>query len=425
MKGGNLIGKGGFGNVYDNINDIFTDPELDIQKREITPDMINMYTKESIKSNKSSSSINSITSSKQKLINNSMVFKYIFESDKISEEDNNDLVWNIVKPSLTSLHRYVKSINIPKINTILVFSKFDCNLEEFLYEKKGSGEKHIWKKKPFNSIDSYHFISKVMFQLLNFCKCIHKHKFVHYDIKLDNVLVNKNENNIVLADYGLLQSIDDIKEFQDDPDEHFMGMINYMPPFCQYNGNKHDVTIDYTSRMNALFNSYNNKTSRHPQIWIPENEQGTFFKQIAESYKIKGLIDQSNKFKIDLHPIGIILLQLLFYFRDENVKDQENDFMIWYGIAKELLMNNKETAVSILTKIGKSTSHSTSKTNKTQRSSNKTETSTNKTQLGGGEKKKVFCAGRLRVVYYKDKKQFVNISGKMMSLKEAKLTHCK
>lgn len=399
MRGGNLLGKGGFGNVYDDINDIFA--EIDIEEHEITPNMIHMYTKEesskrssskSSNSNSLSKSTNTTSSSNKRLINKSMVFKYLFETDKISEEDNNNIVWNIVQPSLTSLHKCVKSIDIPTINTILVFSKFDCNLEEFLYEKKDSGE--AWKKKPFNLLNSNDFIMKVMSQLLKFCKCIHEHKFVHYDVKLDNILMKENGNKIVLADYGLLQNINSIKEFQDDPDEHFMGMINYMPPFCQYIGNKNDVLVDYSKRMNTLFNS---KHSRHPQVWIPENEKKDFFKQIAESYKIKGVIDQSNKFKIDLHPIGIILLQLLFYFQDDR-KNQENDFMKWYGIAKDLLLNNNKTAEYILEKI-----------------------ETSKNQLGGREKKKIYCAGRLRVIYYKDKKQFVNINRKLITVKEAKL----
>lgn len=377
-KGGGEIGLGGFGTIYDDIGDITV--------KEIKNDMIQMYT-----------SICSRVSFEA--IKGSIVFKQFNEMypDYYEEEAKNEIVRNIVKPlNLTSLHEMVKSIKISKCESVIVYQKFDDNLEHFLYNQNDSGTQQKWVRNPNIIVDPNDFISLMMSQLLNFCICIHDQGYIHSDIKLDNILV-RNKYDIVLADYGLLTKMDSINDFNHE--NLFDRMFDYMPPFCQYNGNNSDVTTDYIKRMNCIFISSckgSCKATKHPPVLIPDNNENEFFRKIAASYKINEVLDQSKKIKIDLHPIGIILLQVLYFFKDKIGNNTTKAF--WQDIAMKLLNNNDATAKSILEMI-----------------------KTNKGNTNGGGKKKVLCLGRKRVVYYQGRKQFVNVLGKRISLKEAKL----
>jgi hypothetical protein len=78
---------------------------------------------------------------------------------------------------------------------------------------------------------------------------------------------------------------------------------------------------------------------------------------------------------------------VLYFFKDKIGNNTTKAF--WQDIAMELLNNNDARAKSILEKI-----------------------KTNKGNTNGGGKKKVLCLGRKRVV---------NVLGKRISLKEAKL----
>ena len=67
---------------------------------------------------------------------------------------------------------------------------------------------------------------------LTLLKILHTNNLLHMDIKLDNFLVRTNDH-IVLADYGQLTQLKDV---QISYTQLFIGMEDYMPPFCHYTG---------------------------------------------------------------------------------------------------------------------------------------------------------------------------------------------
>ena len=89
-------------------------------------------------------------------------------------------------------------------------------------------------------------------------------------------------------------------------DATFIGMCDYMPPFC-HGGN---WRATYMQRMKALFvGDYNNQRSKHPRTGLPAD----FFEDVLASYPDAPVEEQRTQ-KIDLHPMGIILLQLAMRF---------------------------------------------------------------------------------------------------------------
>jgi serine/threonine protein kinase len=385
QTGGNAIGSGGFGEIFDSITDI--------TNATISDDMVKMY-----EPNEHGFSFESLKS---------IVFKQLDDDKEYYEEEaNNTIVRKHVKPlTLTSLHETVKSVMFKQFDGVLVYSKFDNNLENFLYTRRG-GRSAEWKRNTIH-LKPHDFIKNVMSQLLKFCVCIHKINYIHSDIKLDNILVRNSGNDIVLADYGLLTNIDDRRRLPIFDDEHlFYGMVDYMPPFCHFVGLKdQDVLCDYGKRMKYIFQSFKDSLTNHPPVQVePVGEQvkDEFFSSIALTYKKYGSpeeIDQSNKFKIDLHPIGIILLQLLYFFKGH----QDLNYIEWHAIAMKLLENNNETATKILVEV-----EAVQKVEVVQK-------------MAGGGRKKVLILGRMRLVHQQGRKKFVNVQGNLVSLKEAKL----
>jgi len=309
--GGKVIGSGGFGDVYDDVDDIGP------------IDSITYYD-----STKSKSSFSQKSS---KNIFENTVFKMIeYESALKSEKTNNRIIYKLFKDinklSLTSLHNRILSV-WNRYDEILVYRKLKTNLVNYLYTPSKDTEKSYYKiflptKSDYDN-NPEEFIYITINNILKFCKNIHENKMIHKDIKIDNILIGDNINDIVLADYGLLISVDEDKTI---PYDSFQGMSDYMPPFCHYVDNDKPYYDNYKKRMLFIFFRSPDIASSQPKGSQIITEK--HIDDIINSYDDKNL----NKYKIDLHPIGIVLLQLCHRF---NISDDK-----YISFALKLMMNS-------------------------------------------------------------------------------------
>lgn len=334
-RGGKVIGSGGYGDVYDSISDL---GEI---KRVVKYDAKN-----------TSSNV-----SKEKLAN--LVFKDFFESrDYYEEVDNNALIHQWLSPGLivklTHLHPLYRSVHNVS-DSFVVYRRMKNNLEDEIFKPKGDGYLRTF---------SYDYklpraiLNNAINNALDLLIVIHKNNYLHRDVKLDNFLIDEN-NNIILADYGLLKPI---SEEQIDYMTHFEGMCDYMPPFCHFSGFGDDKKTreNYAIRMQSLFFNINTP-SKHPTVVLLKrkstNVQSTnnvtnsqkrlVSSQILDTYKDGDI----NKYKIDLHPLGIVILQLVkVTYMTQDLKNlyiefalklmKDNDGFNSAAVAKESFTNN-------------------------------------------------------------------------------------
>jgi serine/threonine protein kinase len=275
MKAGAVIGEGSFGEVFDDIKDLDNPLEYydyNLSNHEVIIDSDIFHNK---------------------------VFKYInYQKELENELDNMLIVRKNVDINLTCLDDEIYYILTDDDTKVPVYTKQDNNLQNYLYNSKGSYYK-TWTTTDIKIIN----IDKSIQNILSFCKSLHEEKYIHKDLKLDNIFI-KNDICIV-GDYGLItKNEDDIGI-----NKVFMGMVDYMPPFCHFTEGINSSPYDsYKKRMKSLFTGdLNSKRSQAPIKQMNED----FFDKICETYKNNNII---NKYKIDLHPIGIMILQLLYRF---------------------------------------------------------------------------------------------------------------
>lgn len=293
MKAGAIIGEGSFGEVFDDIEDL--DNPLEYYDYKLKSYNIN----------------------DNREIFQSKVFKYINYQQELENELNNMLiVQKNIDIDLTCLDDKIYYILTDDDTKIPVYKKLDNNLQNYLYTSKGNHYK-TWQMTDNNLID----IKKSISNILDFCKSLHKKNYIHKDLKLDNIFIK--DNIAIVGDYGLITDNEDDIGIN----KVFMGMVDYMPPFCHFtkgiiNSSPYD---SYKKRMESLFTG--NLDGKRSQPPIKKMDKG-FFDKICESYKHNTI----NKYKIDLHPIGIMILQLLYRF-DLNDNNLEN-------FAIQLISNN-------------------------------------------------------------------------------------
>lgn len=311
QQGGKVIGSGGFGDVYDDVDDIGP------------VDSITYYDSTKTKSSYSQKS--------SKNLFENVVFKVIeYDSALKTEKINNKIIYKLFKDinklSLTSLHNRILSV-WNRYDEIVVYRKMKTSLVSYLYTPSKDTEKSYYKiwvpTKTSHDNNPEEFIYTTINNILRFCKTIHENNMIHKDIKIDNILIGHDNNDIVLADYGLLLPIE-----KDDttPYDNFFGMSDYMPPFCHYVDNDRPYNENYKKRMLAIFFGNPEVASSQPRGSQLITEK--HIDDIINSYDDKNL----NKFKIDLHPIGIVLLQLCHRFKIEDDK--------YISFALKLMTNN-------------------------------------------------------------------------------------
>ena len=135
------------------------------------------------------------------------------------------------------------NVNIPKgIKEIEIY----CLVLEFV--PIGSLEDYNKKnKKPI----SQDFIIKIFKQILNALKYLHGKKIMHRDIKLDNILLDEN-NNAKISDFGISAVYDDGNNQNQGPKSELIsnytaaGRIDFISPEIE-RGEKYDFRTDIYS----------------------------------------------------------------------------------------------------------------------------------------------------------------------------------
>ena len=321
MHGGELVGHGGFGQVYDNITDIVSDNDY----------IINKFGGEICK-----------LENCEKLIEN-CVFKS-FEYQKALEEEkkNNEIVYKKMNnaETMTPFNNDICSIYANSTNEeFLVYKKFQNNLQNYLFQSSIQYQRE-WKlnENIYPKVKSIEFIKHVIVQVLTVCAELHTHNppIIHSDIKLDNILIKidekSNSYSVVLADFGIMRKCS--SNFTETLlTTSFEGMVDYMPPFCHFMDNKNSLKDNYCKKMNCIFKTNLNK-SKHPPIKSDIN-----FEDVVNTYDLE--TDQKKKqeitnnvFQIDLHPIGIIILQLIKAFNIDVDKSELSEFAQYLMINK-------------------------------------------------------------------------------------------
>ena len=313
--GGEVIGEGAFGSVFDSIDDIGTIDEI-------------------VYFPKTKSKITSPN------IHKNHIFKLIdYPDERLIEIKNQKKLFIFFKNdninTLTCIDNHISSIKNDSGDEFIVYRKFSSNLQTYLYSSTGGYQK-VYKRNKVNSRDPIKFIIHVISNILAFLQVIHSHGYIHKDIKLDNILIN-NEQEVVVGDYGLLTKASKEKT---NGKKVFTGIPDFMPPFCHFEKNNKSYNDNYINRMNCFFVPKDDEQSKYPRTYVSTK----FFQQVNDTYKMESnkssttkhsSIDISNlAFKIDLHPTGIILLQLLHFF------EISIDHYL-YKFAKKLMSSNQ------------------------------------------------------------------------------------
>lgn len=360
--GGDLIGQGEFGEVYSDVSDV-SDVSITIES----------YTKDSIELSKDRYST--------ELEN--CVFKLLqYQTDRVAEKANNQTLYQLLRGNVTevtSLHHSILSVRNAS-DEFLVYRKMQKNLQDYLYM---SDDKYLKEWRASGIFVDTAFINNVMKQALQLCSTLHTNNFLHRDIKLDNFLVDatRTPTHVVLSDYGMMMSR---SADRTNAESEFLGMPDYMPPFCHYLDNGWSYLDNYTKRMNAIFFVEDGRPSKHPRAYPVDR----IVDEVVETYKNP---NPPNQFKIDLHPLGIVLLQLCK--RANSLTPEQLEYYV--DFAKTLMSyDGFQNAIDALK-------------------------NWNPPQSQGGGSRMIRILGRNRKVLTIKGKEFITYQGKQITLKQA------
>ena len=322
-KGGALLGEGGFGMVYDSLDDIGKITKVAKHKP-------------SGGSNGSSGNV--------ALQLDDVVFKLVPEAEERSrEEDGIRAVYDAVSGNknaiedVTCLHPTIRAVTNESGDEFFVLRRFQSTLQDVLFTKiRGNSYKREWEPNTtLTAKDAREIIHNTIASALALLAMMHQSGYIHADVKLDNILARRHSGwHVVLGDYGQVTAISSEEMFIEDG--MFFGMCDYMPPFCH--GYVWQRT--YMQHMNALFVGANNQRSKHPRAGVGIE----FFESVLKTYPNIPLEEHRAK-KIDLHPLGIVLLQLLERFGSELSQTTSHGML---EFAMQLMVHENENAASLL-----------------------------------------------------------------------------
>ena len=220
---------------------------------------------------------------------------------------------------------------------------------------------------------------------LTLINILHKKNLLHMDIKLDNFLV-RDDKCVVLADYGQLTHLQDVHI---NYNEQFIGMEDYMPPFCHFTG-IHDARTNYKQRMRHIFFTHA-KATKHPRAYHT-NANVVDVVDVVDAICSSYPDDLTNaKFKIDLHPLGLVILQVLNKVNiTDNIRQQYYDFAI------ELMSwgSNTDSALTALEALKKI--------------------------QNGGTRAKIHILGRNRIIHIRKGREYVTYKNEFVTLNQAR-----
>lgn len=410
MRGGKQIGHGGFGDVFDSIDDIGGSKNVNhLINYNPSPTNVDhiMNIKDDIGENihafvyKANSHVFKLFPEGKdfwtELENNTFVRNWIMQQDDKKGMNEAQKMEEIKR--LTHLHPTVAAISMRTDDFVVYRHMKQGDIQScfFLTATTTQTSKYVkeFTYEP-NKINK-DLLDKIIKNALDLLAIIHAQGYLHFDIKLDNFLVEETHKDIVLADYGLLTKMSDIETPVDK--HNFMGLVDYMPPFCHYTGIK-DPGENYAARMNHIFfGTIDNPKTKHPKLYVQQGGLSDFIAEILESYyypkTLQSRTKKENLAKIDLHPLGIVILQLLnIAIVEDAVKNQ------YVGFGKSLMKNEGGIAT---------TSQAIEEFDRVSLSS----------KQGGQMAVSHVVLGRRRKVYINRGRQYVMYKGQLITLKQA------
>lgn len=134
----------------------------------------------------------------------------------------------------------------------------------------------LWKLVKSEKFLEMFNIKFIIYQILNGLKYIHSKNILHRDLKTGNVLIDMNNYNVKICDFGLARTViytnsnnkfNDINVVEDEIEEFYEKNNNYIHNYVNYNVNNVNSN-KYTNikRYNKNFKEYNNKFDNNNSV---------------------------------------------------------------------------------------------------------------------------------------------------------------
>jgi len=133
----------------------------------------------------------------------------------------------------------------------IIYDFIKENNINFIFMKKYKYSLYDIMKKTKNNFDEQSLYN-IFTQLKYFLQYIHSMKYVHRDIKPDNIMLTDDLKKVVIIDYGLATKIDNVNE------EETVGSIRFMSKNV-HNYKKYNYNDDFISLAYTLIFLYNGK----------------------------------------------------------------------------------------------------------------------------------------------------------------------
>ena len=210
---------------------------------------------------------------------------------KIINKYNNEQQYDLFREEI----KILKTINHP--NIVKLYDYYETNKNIYIimeYIKGGTLKQYLEKYKIINESK----VKEIIFYLLNAIEHLHKNFIIHRDIKLDNIML-ENENNLSslkIIDFGLSISFNNNCDNNDNTN-NFCGTILYLSPellnknnvYKNYNNKERDIWAVGIIMYQLLYN-------KHP--FHNKGESFKIFKKNLKNYVVnKNIIfhDEINK----------------------------------------------------------------------------------------------------------------------------------
>ena len=210
---------------------------------------------------------------------------------KIINKYNNEQQYDLFREEI----KILKTINHP--NIVKLYDYYETNKNNYIimeYIKGGTLKQYLEKYKIINESK----VKEIIFYLLNAIEHLHKNFIIHRDIKLDNIML-ENENNLSslkIIDFGLSMSFNNNCDNNENTN-NFCGTILYLSPellnknnvYNNYNNKERDIWAVGIIMYQLLYN-------KHP--FHNKGESFKIFKKNLKNYVVnKNIIfhDEINK----------------------------------------------------------------------------------------------------------------------------------
>jgi serine/threonine protein kinase len=292
-----------------------------------------------------------------KKITNSVAKLFIFKEDWKKEIQENNIIKN-----LDSTNKFtIKMLNYCEISSDFLnknvnnINKCDKNNKEIIYqiiyEDGGIDLRKLFQDIP-NNFDYNNFLNKLkeIFQGLIILK---NNNLCHRDIKLDNLLYNKNNNKISLIDFGLMVNFDDIYNYDNFNIYLYNNSYYYPNELKIYSLIKLNKTLSFENLTYNSDNLINYLKYTYEKIKNYENINNILTnirteKDIYQNYIKKNKEEINNpdyKNKIDVYLFGVVLFEIIINIIIQT--KNKNKYISFLTLIEKMLKINPMERISI------------------------------------------------------------------------------